>query len=282
MSAGQSSYSFIRHLAWSVWLNHDPAECWMAMFTGYYDASGTELDEGSPLVVAGVVGTVERWLEFERGWDAALRDFGVPYLHMKDFTQFRGPYESWHGEEQRRVEFLDRLLRVLKLAASKAFVLRVLPSDFAAVNQRYQLAASPWPTPYPFVALMCTAMTEHWMASKHPSDAYHHVIEHGDCGQEIMSLYDRTHVGDLTIKRKVDRLTGRWFAPFQAADLVAYENRLAIKRKLEGDHRPLRRSFQRLREMIPHQTAMYGRKELFAMCRDHPELYPQRTEPNVE
>lgn len=78
-------------------------------FTAWYDASGAEDDpKMRPMGVCGLAATKPDWLGFEKDWEAVLRDpdFNVPYLHMKQFTQFRPPFDhGWKGNEEKRAAF---------------------------------------------------------------------------------------------------------------------------------------------------------------------------------
>jgi hypothetical protein len=257
----------------------------MVNYTAYYDAGGSESDKGpnDPLVIVGLVGTVENWLEFAPQWDKVCERYGTDYLHMKEFAPSVGPYVSWKGKERKRAAFLKRLIKVIKPCVNKAFVYRLIPADFDAVNAKYVLDFSDRPykpkslhiTPYPFAALSCSISVTAWMHSKHRTEPRLHVFERGDIGQgalvQFMEIDER-----IAIEPKVDKITNKWFPPFQACDLIAYEYRLAIRRRLTKDERPLRGAFEELKRMIPYQPIAIDQSGLFRMCRDHPEMFPRR------
>ena len=60
--------------------------------TLYCDASGKE--EDPILTVAGFVGHVDEWLKFEPAWNAVLKEFDVPYFHMREFAHSLGGYKK--------------------------------------------------------------------------------------------------------------------------------------------------------------------------------------------
>ena len=134
------AYSPIRHLALSVWLNHDPEGRHLAMYTAYYDASGVQRELDGVLLVAGVLASVDRWLEFESAWGKVLADNHVSHLHMKHFAHSTDEFTSWKGDEARRAKFLGALIEVLSSTLEVGFVVRMRPADFHAVNRRYELA----------------------------------------------------------------------------------------------------------------------------------------------
>jgi len=63
------------------------------MYNTYFDVSGTRLDSDI-ISVAGFVSDVQQWLKFEEEWREVLGEFGVPYLHMRKFAHFKGPFED--------------------------------------------------------------------------------------------------------------------------------------------------------------------------------------------
>src|SRR5690349_9114676 len=149
----------------------------MAVYTVYYDAGGSEADKGptDPLVIVGLVGTVESWLEFAIAWDRVLVKYAVPHLHMKAFAQFRDPYQAWRGKDRKRAAFIQRLIRVIKQYTNRTFVYRMVPADFHAVNAKYVLdfsdrsykPASMHFTAYPFAAYACSLKISAWLEGKH-------------------------------------------------------------------------------------------------------------------
>lgn len=84
----------------------------MAHFTMIFDGSGSP-DGTVALVVAGLVGKSEQWLELEKDWKRCLDGFGVSALHMKDFAHSQGGFKAWKGDEQRRRRFLARLINII-------------------------------------------------------------------------------------------------------------------------------------------------------------------------
>ena len=93
----------------------------MAALKGYFDESGKENDPqfaDSAVGVGGYVTTVNSWRDIESRWTAVLTlpEFGVPYLHMKEFAHSSpgSPFETWKGDEPRRAAFMAALSRVIR------------------------------------------------------------------------------------------------------------------------------------------------------------------------
>jgi hypothetical protein len=77
--------SALGHLARAVSGASFSPESFFAMFTCYFDEAGGK-DHGFT-VVAGWAASIERWEHFEVDWKLFLIKWGVPHLHMKEFTQ---------------------------------------------------------------------------------------------------------------------------------------------------------------------------------------------------
>jgi hypothetical protein len=78
----------------------------------YADESGHAADpKVDHFGLVGLVASAERWERFRTDWSAALAEFGVSALHMREFAHRLGPFRGW-SEEQRRA-FLSRLLAVV-------------------------------------------------------------------------------------------------------------------------------------------------------------------------
>ena len=54
----------------------------MAFVTAYLDESKSD----SWFVLGGLVSTASSWQRFSREWNKVLREYKVPYLHMKEFA----------------------------------------------------------------------------------------------------------------------------------------------------------------------------------------------------
>ncbi len=78
----------------------------------YGDASGKEDDP--ILAVGGFVGRTDEWLMFEPEWNAVLKQFDVPYFHMREFAHSVDAYAvGWKGKEEKRKAFIDGLVKAL-------------------------------------------------------------------------------------------------------------------------------------------------------------------------
>ncbi len=81
------------------------------MLRAYLDESG-KVDDSDFVAVAGAIASVESWLEFEARWNGVLAEFDAPPLHMKTFAHSTGEFAGWKGDETKRRDFQERLMRV--------------------------------------------------------------------------------------------------------------------------------------------------------------------------
>jgi hypothetical protein len=241
------------------------------MLTGYYDAAGSESDPGV-LTVVGVVSTETKWLRFEADWNAALRRFGVPYLHMKKFTPSIGPYEEWKDKPDLRAAFLQMLIGITKRGVLKTFSCSLTVSGYSAANDRYQLDET-FGGAYGFATAACIVQVSTWRAAKYSHCRLLHVVEHGDAGQgEFLSSACARWpaVGEVIPKLKEDKETREWFAPFQPADFIAWELRRKNIDNLGAGGRKVRESLKAIVKDIPAQEATLTEGYIMKMCESHP------------
>jgi hypothetical protein len=75
------------------------------LLTCYLDEAGGEQDKST--VVCGWVSPVALWDQFEIDWKLFLASYKVSYLHMKEFSQSKGPFTKWKGRELIRRRFIQ-------------------------------------------------------------------------------------------------------------------------------------------------------------------------------
>jgi hypothetical protein len=248
----------------------------MAVYTAYYDASGSEADPSGAITTAGLVATANKWNKFERAWKAVLSEFGVPYFHAQDFVGQRGPFLQWGSDEFKRGKFFEALVKVLKRGINKGFTVTVDSRDFKFADQFYGLREACGP--YTFSAGACIRRSEEWIMRQHPEGMPLHVIERGDEGQLVLCRMLKAERAAVTVRPKRDAVSGEWLPQFQAADLVGWEYRrgyLDVRvRGRRGDD--LRQSFGALVSQVPHEAYELHREELMEMCKEDPESFPAR------
>jgi hypothetical protein len=115
---------------------------------GYFDESGDPRDpQHAALAVAGYVGSQSAWAAFEDGWSAALSEFDISYLHMRELTKRIGAFAAWTKGDavfEGRIEaLLRRLAQVIGTAELKGFGATIVLKDVDRFNTETGLALDP-------------------------------------------------------------------------------------------------------------------------------------------
>lgn len=269
----REAYSPIRHLAWSVWLNHDPARCWMAMFSAFADTSGTK--QSPVMVTALLVGSERQWLQFDREWNRMLDRFDIPYIHMKELEHARPPFERFEDEELKN-RLYAAALRIVSRRSARAIVKGLVTRAYATVNLDFQLQEFAG-SPLGLCAVLCAEQARAWLDSTHPGQPVRYWHERGDTDQGKMWEFSRRWNVPISPLDKIDPVTERWHTGFQAADMVAWEVRRGHHEILTG-RREFRASFLAIlsRLAAKHGFGYFSEAELREACRRHPAELPIR------
>jgi hypothetical protein len=240
----------------------------MAMFTGYFDESGTHGDS-KVLCVAGLISTVEQWTEFQREWREALDDAGVSYFRMALFENRLKDFADWDNAKRHRV--LRRLTGIIKRRVYFGVGRAVLVSDFhEAFEGRHKYY---YGEPYRFCSFMSMLGIGAWQDKHDRHDLIPYVFEKGAHGSSNLTRFFSWISGNPEIKQRA-RLSSLTFAdkkevlPLQAADLVAYEfYKGLLNDKVLGGKRPTRKSIKLLRG-LPLNFGYFNKERLSNMAAD--------------
>ena len=229
--------SALQHLAMALWMR-GWSKGMMAIVTAYFDASGAP--DTAVLSVGGLISTAEKWIVFSECWQEILDAFEVSALHMKDFAHSRGEFASWRLDEPKRRRFLSGLIRVIQDHVEHTVASAVMMKSYNDVDQRYCL--SEFMRPYTLVASTCVGAVGPWARSaSYDPNAIAYIFEKGDTDQSDLQRCWEKESPDMQISpvffKKRDKHPNpavcAAIRPFEAADLIAYENHRA-NIKLEG------------------------------------------------
>lgn len=239
-------YSPLRHLAWAIWLNHDPRDRYMAMFTAYYDASGAPKRPGA-MFVSGVVSSIEKWLAFEEEWPTLLERHGVrrPF-HMTDFVRPDGEYKEWAGDLKRQAVFLTDIRESIKKHVLVTLSQGIVLADFERLHAEYVVPTA-WATPLSYCAFGAWHQLQEW--GEHHlgmDDKVEHVYESGDSDWGTFVELARTIYGFTPIPRNKGDA-----APMELCDHLAWEHRHWIEEREKNPHRRTRGSLLALANELP-------------------------------
>lgn len=201
----------------------------MAIMTSYFDASG-----GSDQIVvspAAVVASPEIWEEFDRRWSSSLASFKVTALHMKEFAHSKGEFEGWKCDQPKRRRFLNEMLWIIEDLVEYTAACGVRIDDYRYTDKYFKM--SEFMRPYTIGSLTCASRIVLWAEERgHHKDDLIWVFEKDDQDQSDLRkhwdvAYPEANVSPIFCKKKdtyPDKNKCSHIRPFEAADLIAYEN----------------------------------------------------------
>jgi hypothetical protein len=220
----------------------------LGMFTSYFDEAGGA-DHGF-ITVCGWVASVERWQLFEGKWKDMLSYFDVPYFHLKELSQCRGPYVKWfQNPGTQRDELFKEAARIICETVEYGFLSVVWYDAFRKTNERFHLKKHSH-SPYAIAGRFCIARVNEWVKQQGRSlREVDYIFEDG--GPDAGGLIDLTKRSDLKLPlfrsgRDTESQVGT--VQLQAADYFAYELRKAVVDHRDPFTKPemFRKSFQAL------------------------------------
>jgi hypothetical protein len=203
--------------------------CMMSAYTLYCDAAGKK-DQGF-IVVAGYLSTLARWEAFTEEWKLFLSTYDLPYFHMKEFAQSKGPFSSWENDEPRRIRFMSKATGIIKDHVERLFASIVEFESFNRVNKIYCLDEFVG-VPYSLCGRTCVARASNYLGDADANIDY--IFEDGDEGKgELMRVLDKDGFPSPIFKPSRDQKKKghlvRGVIPLQSADFAAYEIRKVFK-----------------------------------------------------
>ncbi len=210
---------------------------YLAMFTACFDASGSDHDQPI-LMVAGFVSSASDWVDFERKWKERLKVEGIECFHAVEFAHSKGQFSGWRDQEDRRRKLLRDLLDIIIAHVYRKFGCGVNNGLWTSNLSPDNLAALKI-NAYALCAMVSSARVDDWAVSERIRTQVEMVFEDGDVGQGVTDHYLSSRGQRPIFRPKRDRVRGDGvivpaFVPLQAADLLAYELWLGMK-KLEMD-----------------------------------------------
>lgn len=236
----------------------------MAVFSAYFDASGTKKEQ-RVLTVAGFVGRVPKWGRFNYEWSAILAKENVTAMHMTDFASSRGEYVSWKGQAERRRNFVSLLSECIKRHTNKGFASSVILSDYREVNAKFMLSEGVG-KPYTLCARACLGALAQWAKKKRVNTEDVLVaVEKGDQDQGELVNMARSDGFAVIPLSKADAQA------FQAGDMVAWKTRIVVQNAIYGplgseeDAEQILKSLDPIKAIV-HRNAGFDKEALLKIC----------------
>ncbi|MBM4293841.1 MAG: DUF3800 domain-containing protein [Deltaproteobacteria bacterium] len=200
----------------------------MVALKGYFDDSGDEEDrQHKACSLSGYIGTFDDWDKFENGWIKVLDENNIPYLHMKEFAHFRGPFEKYKGKETERKELLISLISVIR----ESNLFGISSSIRLKGLHKFNNERNVFIEAYPFNLYWNMMQISHkW--NKTPiqltvdkSNNVEYKISKGKSYAKTDLYYPNCHKRLIILPLNDEGFTFREILPMQAADLLAWECR---------------------------------------------------------
>jgi len=226
---------------------------------GFFDESGSP-DEGHVLVVAGFISTEEQCVEFEKDWKAVLDREGISRFHMRDFAHSKREFADWKDDEYRRKTFLSDLLSVVNRHALISISNAIILKAYEELNEKYHLREY-LGYPYAIAARGCVAKGNLWAQENGYAQPIRYVFEDGAAHKpSFKKAMKRDEQSDPEFATK-----DKYYA-FQAADLIAWENRKVCTDVETGALTDFRVPLKLLLSM-PNDCGVYDKEALEEMIK---------------
>ncbi len=224
----------------------------IAFFDESGHSSGTEF-----FALAAFVAQDSHWVAFDEQWRNALSRHGAPYLHMREFAHWVGPFKGW--TEDRRKGLLGDCVTAIKSIHAIAVGAAMSVEDFKKLEYEAQsslqdpffccfqevvrgAALNAHLEPEGLNVQMVFSRQDEFRAMA--SKLWNVMAEHIDVNERMASL-------EFQDMRTVPGL--------QAADLLAYEFRHFYHRRQTKPDTPSRWAFK---EIVRHQWEAHGARML--------------------
>jgi hypothetical protein len=231
----------------------------MAMLMTAFDASGKE--DLSCVSVAGFIANQADWENFDAKWRGRLATDHLAYFQMRQYTQNIGPFadrDFW--TMQRRTALMMDLISIIQEHAYQKFGTVVINETFEQmsndVRKRFRLTA------YVLAARTTAGHVRQWALHGWQGVPIAYIFEEGDEGRgRLMERMERDAFPRPIFWPKKDTMKSGvpspGFTALQAADILAYEHFLVLKR---GE--ATRRSFFELDKYPPGVVTVYTARDL--------------------
>jgi hypothetical protein len=240
----------------------------MKEYSAHFDASGNK-EKHRVVTVAGCVSTVEKWTRFQGEWNAILEGAGLPkgtIFHMTDFASCQRAFAMFDGKPTLKHRLTERLAACLKKNVNKLFSVGIAVSHYERLNTLFMLEEE-LGSVSAFAGLMCIQKVLKWKSKQAPSSKVEFFFEDGDAFfPEMKRNSQRLHTVTPMERTKLEMVQ------FQACDLIAWKNRMAITEAKEASGEKDLQRFESINrstaliEAIPNDFGVFDAGELRKMC----------------
>jgi len=231
---GTDSDSAVKHLAQSLFLS-SWRESQLVALAAYFDCSGHE-DDQEFVVVAGFLSSDDEWDRFETLWVDRLKADGVEYFHAVEFAHSTKQFDGWRNQEARRRALGCDLMGIIKRHVFRKFGCVVINNTLTE-NMCEEVKTEHFVNAYSLAGRACVTYLWQWLRQNQWKTVPALIFEDGDKGQDrLRKGMKQDAFPDPNFKPKRDRtkkdgLIEKGMVPLQAADWLAYESFVAMKKE---------------------------------------------------
>jgi hypothetical protein len=191
---------------------------------GWHDDSR----QGGVWCVAGFVGFIDQWDEFEQDWPLLLDTHQVPYLHMREMANPNGVYAKWHPPKEHYAEmaaFFADVAKIIGRTGLHAFGGIAREKDVERFNAEHGLNLQPYS--------LAAYGSMIGLYTRHPREPVELVFDHVEKIEHKLALTrdyadsDSHYAGDfdqVVLTPLAKEFGGaKKVLPLQAADFFAWE-----------------------------------------------------------
>lgn len=245
-------YSATRHLSNAIF-QFDAKEKIMVMLMDYkiyFDESENTDADGQPNMpkvycIAGCVSTSEQWQAFEVEWKEALDKYLLPrwpksrrppFFHMKEFANGKSKLYAGMPKEEKDA-FLSTLHAIMKKYTLRRFATCVPMADYQALTDEEKFVFG---HPHMGAAVNCMKALREWAIKIGLKERMAYIFEKGSGHDRHLSeaFYRQNEEQWQEYRiRSVTHIEKHEMMPLQAADIIAFEWRHEICRRLNPNNR---------------------------------------------
>lgn len=225
-----------------------------AMHQVYFDESGTH--DGSPMMVmAGYLFRTDQARKFSRDWTKELKKLNLEYAHMTDCALGYGQYANMSVGQ--RIDSEIKLIEHIKKRS-------ILGISAAVPEWGYEQVMSTtggWhQSAYTFMLMLCVCKISEYMREHQPKSSVAYFFEsgHAKAGEANRFMNLIPSIGGPVMD--YHRYAGHAFVdkrralPLQAADMLAWQHRHYLVRRIEDGINEPRKDFRALARPIDLQV----------------------------
>ncbi len=282
--SGVSGYSSFRHLADALFLQPSTL---MTEFSAYFDDSGKS-DQGSVLVVAGYIATVDQWKSYDKKWGLVLDCYNVEYFQSRQFIHSTEQFEKWKGDETKRLSFIKTLISITTEYVLHGFSCGVSLADWERVNAIYSLEECHY-LPFALCGWHCIKEAQQWSDAQieHRDNGIEFVFESGSQHAGKLFTLSNTNLGIIPIFRnkrdpnnKMKRGPKKLDTPLQSSDFAAWQfgrhferlhdisSESALNNSLQAIYPYRRKDLIPLLERVTYEHYLYAFDDLLSLCHE--------------